>query len=91
MCNKEGHVRAMHKTITIGEIIRFHRKKSKLTQLQLAKLAGVGKTAVFEVEKGKETAQLDTLLKIMKILNVKLDFSSPLMDEFNKIKEKDRK
>lgn len=82
---------AMQETRTIGEIIRFHRKRSKLTQVQLAKLAGVGKTAVFDVEKGKETAQLDTLLKIMKILNVKLDFASPLIAEFNKLKAKDIK
>jgi y4mF family transcriptional regulator len=82
---------AMQETRTIGEVIRFHRKRSKLTQAQLAKLAGVGKTAVFDVEKGKETAQLDTLLKIMKILNVKLDFSSPLIAEFNKLKAKDVK
>ena len=81
----------MQETRKIAEVIRFHRKRSSLTQLQLAKLAGVGKTAVFDVEKGKETVQLNTLLKIMRILNMKLDFSSPLIDEFNKIKAKDVK
>jgi HTH-type transcriptional regulator / antitoxin HipB len=44
----------------IGKIIIFHRKKSKLTQRQLADLAGVGKTVVFDIEKGKETVQLNS-------------------------------
>ncbi len=42
-------------------VIRQHRKIAGLSQLQLAELAGVGKTVVFDLEKGKETVQLDTL------------------------------
>lgn len=63
----------------IGKIIYFHRKKSGLTQKQLADIAGVGKTSVFDVEKGKETVQLKTLLKIISALNIKIEFKSPLM------------
>ena len=37
--------------LTLAKIVRFHRKKAKLTQENLAKLAGVGKTAVFDLEK----------------------------------------
>ena len=80
-------VELMKETKAIGETIRFHRKKGKLTQMLLARLAGVGKSAVFDLEKGKETIQLDTLLKIMKVLNIKFDLSSPLMKEFSKTKE----
>ncbi|MEI6423621.1 MAG: helix-turn-helix domain-containing protein [Lentisphaerota bacterium] len=81
----------MKEAVTIGEIMRFHRKKSGLSQVQLAKLAGVGKTAVFDVEKGKESVQFNTLLKIMRVLNIKPDFTSPLIGEFNKLKEKEGK
>ncbi|HMN50221.1 MAG TPA: type II toxin-antitoxin system Y4mF family antitoxin [Ignavibacteriaceae bacterium] len=63
----------------IGKIIIFHRKKSKLTQKQLADLAGVGKTVVFDIEKGKETVQLNSLLKILSVLNIKLEMKSPIM------------
>ena len=63
----------------IGKAIIFHRKKSKLTQKQLADLAGVGKTVVFDIEKGKETVQLNSLLKVLSILNIKLKMISPLM------------
>lgn len=63
----------------IGKTIIFHRKKSKLTQRQLADLAGVGKTVVFDIEKGKETIQLNSLLKVLSILNIKLEMKSTLM------------
>ena len=67
----------------IAAIILFHRKKSGLSQAELARLAGVGKTVVFDIEKGKLTVQLNTLLKIMHVLNIKLEFVSPLMELFN--------
>lgn len=53
------------------------RKKCGLTQLELAKLAGVGKTAVFDIEKGKATVQLDTLLKVLSTLNIHLKLELP--------------
>lgn len=63
----------------IGKIVVFHRKKSKLTQKQLADLAGVGKTVVFDIEKGKETVQLNSLLRVLYVLNIKLELRSPIM------------
>jgi len=50
-------------------------------------MAGVGKASVFDVEKGKETVQLDTLLKIMSVLNMELDIKSPLMVQFLESKD----
>lgn len=69
------------------EIVRFHRKKSGLTQSELAKIAGVGKTAIFDIEKGKETVQLNTLQKVLDALNIKVSFSSPLMDAYERSKK----
>ena len=65
----------------LGSSVRFHRRKACLTQAGLARMAGVGKASVFDVEKGKESVQLDTLLKILSVLNMKLDVKSPLMAE----------
>ena len=67
----------------VGEIILFHRKKSGLTRNQLADLAGVGKTVIYDIEKGKETIQFSTLQKVLKALNVKIKFTSPLMEVFH--------
>jgi y4mF family transcriptional regulator len=63
----------------LAQIIHYHRKKSGLTQVELAKLAGLGKTSIFDIEHAKTSVQFDTLLKVLNILNIKIDFSSPLM------------
>jgi HTH-type transcriptional regulator/antitoxin HipB len=68
----------------ICTIVRYHRKKAGLSQHELARLAGVGKTAVFDVEKGKESIQLDTLWKILRVLNISVRFDSPLMDKYTR-------
>ena len=74
----------MKTVVMIGAGIRFHRRKAGLTQAGLARLAGVGKTSVFDVEKGKTSIQMDTLMKILSVLNIELDVKSPLMWEFMK-------
>ncbi|MGE5383292.1 MAG: type II toxin-antitoxin system Y4mF family antitoxin [Omnitrophica WOR_2 bacterium] len=67
--------------ILLATIIRKHRKAAGLTQLQLAEMAGVGKTVVFDLEKGKETVQLNILLKILSVLNIKVQLTSHLMNQ----------
>jgi HTH-type transcriptional regulator/antitoxin HipB len=69
---------------SIGKMIRFHRKLAQLSQSELAKLSGVGKTVIFDIEQGKETIRLSTLLKILNALNIKIKFNSPLMNLFEK-------
>ncbi len=68
----------------LGWMIRFHRKQSGLSQEQLAELAGLGKTVVFDIEKGKLSVQLNTLLRVIKVLNIQIEFNSPLMHLFQK-------
>lgn len=72
----------MEQSQTVGEVIRLHRNAAKLSRIELAELAGVGKTVVYDIEKGKESVQLDTLQKILKVLNIKIVLTSPLMDSF---------
>lgn len=64
----------------IAEIVRHIRKESGLTQQQLAELAGVGKTVVFDIEKGKPTVQLNSLLSVLNILNIQLKLESTLLN-----------
>jgi HTH-type transcriptional regulator/antitoxin HipB len=63
----------------IAQIIRYYRKQTGLSQLALAQIAGVGKTVVFDIEKGKPTIQLDTLLKVLDVLNIQLRFKVPFI------------
>jgi len=67
---------------TLKEIIKKHRRMSRLSQAELAKLAGVGKTVIFDLEHGKETVRYDTLKKIFSALNITISFESPLMQRF---------
>lgn len=67
----------------LGKMVRFHRKAAGLSQKELADLAGVGKTVVFDIEKGKKTVRLNTLLKILHTLNIDIIFDSPLIDQFH--------
>ncbi|RYZ89457.1 MAG: XRE family transcriptional regulator [Proteobacteria bacterium] len=64
---------------SLGEIIHEHRNMSGLTQNQLADLAGIGKTAVFDIEHGTKSPRFDTLQKICKVLNIKIKLESPLI------------
>lgn len=70
----------MEQSQKLAEVIKLHRKAAKLSRIQLAELAGVGKTVIYDIEKGKESARLDTLRKILKVLNIKIVLTSPLMD-----------
>ena len=78
----------MSKPQELATIIKTHRKAANLTQLKLAELAGVGKTVVFDIEKGKETVKLHTLMKVLKVLNIEMRFTSPLLDNLNMDHEK---
>ena len=66
--------------LKLSAVIRAHRKQSGLTQLQLANFAGVGKTVIFDLEHAKATVKLDTLLKVLDVLNIRLEIISPLGD-----------
>jgi len=52
-----------------------------LSQRSLADLAGVGKTSVFDIEKGKPTVRLATLMAVLHVLNIDLVLDGPLMAE----------
>ena len=52
----------------IGKAVRYHRRCGGLSQRDLADLAGVGKTSVFDIEKGKPTIRLATLVAVLRVL-----------------------
>jgi len=62
----------------LGQAIREHRRTAGLTQPELAQLAGVGKSSVFDIEKGKSTVRLETLLRVLAALNMELHWRSPM-------------
>lgn len=65
----------------IPALIRRHRQTARLSRVELGLLAGVGKTAIYDLEHGKLSIRFDTLLKILAALNIGLRFESPLLAE----------
>jgi y4mF family transcriptional regulator len=67
----------------LGDVIKYHRKKAGLSQKSLADVANVGKTVVFDIEKGKDTVQFKSIINVLNALNITIDLNSPLMDKYN--------
>lgn len=65
----------------IGDVVRFHRRRGGLSQHELADLAQIGKTSVFDIEKGKPTIRLATLMAVLGVLNIDMALDGPLMAE----------
>lgn len=70
----------------IAFLVHFHRKKAGLSRNELADLAGVGKTVIFDIEHGKATVQFQSLAKVLETLNIHLTFESPFKHEFQQLK-----
>ena len=56
----------------LGQLIRKARKNQRLTQEELAALAGVGVRFVRELEHGKESCHLGLALKVMHTLGLSI-------------------
>jgi transcriptional regulator with XRE-family HTH domain len=69
--------------MNIGKMVLFHRKRGGMSRIDLARLSDVGKTVIYELEHGRITVSFEKLMRICKILNIKLNFTSPFMDEFD--------
>ena len=72
----------------LHNVILYHRKQAKLSRNELAELAGVGKTVIYDLEKGKRTVKWSTILTILQALNIDIKFQSPLMEEYEKSNSK---
>jgi transcriptional regulator with XRE-family HTH domain len=54
------------------------RKRSQLTQQQLADLSGVSRTVVQRIEQGSVAVRFDNLLSIFKVLNIRINIHTPI-------------
>jgi HTH-type transcriptional regulator/antitoxin HipB len=65
--------------VELAEAVKHHRKVAGLSQAELGRLAGVGKTAVFDLEHKKETIRCDVVRKILEALNISVKLVSPIL------------
>jgi HTH-type transcriptional regulator/antitoxin HipB len=56
----------------LPNIVKNRRKQAGLTQIKLSEISGVGKTVIWDIEHGKDTVKLRTLLKVLHTLSIKI-------------------
>jgi len=65
----------------LGEAIRQARKERNLTQEELGKLVGVKKAQISKIENSLTDARFETILKVFKALNAKINFNVELLNQ----------
>ncbi len=65
----------------IGEAIKKARKDRNLTQEQLGDLVGVKKSQISKLENSLTDARFETILKVFKALNARVNFKVELLNQ----------
>jgi DNA-binding XRE family transcriptional regulator len=65
----------------IGEAVKKARKDRNLTQAQLGELVGVQKSQISKIENNLTDARFETILKVFRALNAKINFNVELLDQ----------
>ncbi len=65
----------------IGQAIKQARKERKLTQAQLGELVGVQKAQISKLENNLTDARFETILKVFRALNAKINFNVELLNQ----------
>jgi HTH-type transcriptional regulator/antitoxin HipB len=75
MQNKKTPIGTIMSPRDIGNAIRAKRKADGLTQADTAALCGVGTRFLGELERGKETAQIGKVIRILQGLGLTLQLT----------------
>ena len=70
--NSTGAPFRIYTAASLGAAIRHYRQEVGLSQAELADRAGLHRTYLSELERGKETEQLRRVLRILKLLGVRM-------------------
>ena len=62
----------IHSTEELGAVLKDRRKKQKMTQSDLAALAGTGVRYIVDLENGKPTARIGPALKLIEWLGLEI-------------------
>lgn len=71
----------MEDTRAFGQAIRRARQHRRMTQRELALVAGTGERFVVDLESGKPTVQLGRALAVLATLGLRLDLVDPQRDD----------
>lgn len=65
--------RSIHDARQLGELIRSRRHELGLTQTEVAEVAYTNLRFVSELERGKATARLENVLRVLAALGIELE------------------
>ena len=65
----------------LGQAIKDARKERNLTQEQLGKLVGVKKAQISKLENSLTDARFETIIKVFRALNAKINFQVELLNQ----------
>ena len=65
----------------LGEAIKQARKERHLTQEELGQLVGVKKAQISKIENSLTDARFETIMKVFKALNAKINFNVELLNQ----------
>ena len=65
----------------LGEAIKQARQERNLTQEELGKLVGVQRAQISKIENSLTDARFETILKVFKALNAKVNFTIELLNQ----------
>lgn len=69
----------------LGEAIKQARKERHLTQEELGQLVGVNKAQISKLENSLTDARFETIMKVFKALNAKVNFNVELLNQTVKL------
>jgi HTH-type transcriptional regulator/antitoxin HipB len=64
----------------LGQAIKSIRQEQNMTQEELGELVGVKKAQISKIENSLTDARFDTILKVFRALNVKLNFNIEVLN-----------
>lgn len=73
--NPFGNNVVLSDVIQLGQAVRSKRKQDGLTQQDLAAIANVGVRFVSDLENGKSTVQLDSVMSVLQALGLELSLA----------------
>lgn len=62
----------INNTKTLGETIRARRKELHYTQAYLAEFTGLSVSFISDVERGKTTAEIEKIIRLINVLGLNL-------------------
>lgn len=76
MSNRKQTIFPKHLKILeqMGENIKLARKRRKLTALQVAERADIGRTTLYQIEKGIPSVALGAYFNVLRVLGLQDDF-----------------